>query len=143
MDREGISPPARSLNGREEPLFDQRSTDLDDVGIVHRQNGDRGPPDGGPADQVGAIPAEVPLPLVPSRVEELGELPRQRVDPGDVRPLVKVVVEAGEGQVAQRRATAVLAGDDLVDREWDRGILRLGHPAVFAGVAGPLSHRPG
>jgi hypothetical protein len=33
----------------------------------------------------------------------------------------------------------VLAGDDMVDREWDRGIVRLGHPAVFAGVTGPLA----
>src|SRR5262249_53897434 len=65
-------PQSPSLSGREQPLLNQRSTDPDDVGIVHRQNGDRRPPDGGPADQEGAVPAEVPLPLVASRVEELG-----------------------------------------------------------------------
>ncbi len=86
------------------------------------------------------MPTEVSIPLVPSRVEQLGDLPREGIDPGDVRSLVAVVVEAGESQVAERRRTAVLTGHDVVNRERDCGIIHLWHAAVFADVTSAPSH---
>ena len=59
------------------------------------------------------------------------------------RESIRQVVQAREGQVARRRRPAVLPGDDVVDRERHRGIVRLGHPAVFAGVTLPLAYLSG
>ena len=138
-----IVAPGRSPKRWEESFFDQRSPDPDDIGVIHCQDDSCCPSDGGSAYQVGSIPAKASLPLVPSRVEELGELPRQWVDTGDVRSLVTVIVEAGEGQVAESRGPAMLAGDDMVDRVRDRAIVHLRHSAIFTDIARPLSHLTG
>src|SRR5271166_1371960 len=65
---------------------------------------------------------------------------REGIDPGDVRSLVSVIVEAGESKVLRDCQTAVLASDDMVDREGDRRVGGLGHPAILAGMSRPLSH---
>ncbi len=51
------------------------------------QKHDRDAADGGSAQQNRAIPAEMPFPLVPSRVEQGGQLAILSVARGDVRPL--------------------------------------------------------
>ena len=58
------------------------------------QERDGPPTDGGPAAQFGTLPLKVAIPLVPSRIEELGDLPRERVNSGNVWSLVTVVVKA-------------------------------------------------
>src|SRR5262249_48495719 len=126
-----------SPGGREYPLFKKGFADLDGLRVVHRQDRDRHAPDGGPADQVGTVPAEMTLPSVAPRIEQLGQPLRAGVQPGAIRPLMAVAVQAGESQVAQRRRTPVLPGDDVVDGERDRGVIRLRHAAVFAGAVGP------
>jgi len=130
----------QSVNWGEEPFFDEGLTDLDGLWVVHGQDGDRHPPYGSPANQVRAVPAKMALPLVASWVEELGEVVRLRVKAGDVRPLVAVAVQAGEGEVVHDRGAAVLAGDHVVDGERDRGVESLGHPTVLAGVVGTPPH---
>ena len=107
---------------------------------IHRKNDDGRPPDGGLANRIRAFPPEVSRPLVPSRIEQPGDPPREGIDPGDVRSLVSVIVEAGESKVLRDCRTAVRASDDMVDRERDRRVEGLGHPAIFAGVSRSLSH---
>src|SRR5262245_60125488 len=71
LDLEEIFRLVRSLNGREESIFDERSRDPDDIGIIPGQDGDRRAPDGGP-DVRGAPP--------PSRHDQGG--------PGSAGPMI-------------------------------------------------------
>jgi hypothetical protein len=124
----------------EETFIEQRSTDPHNVGMIHRQNGNGRSPDRTPAYEIGTISTGMPIPLVTSRVKQLGNLPRRQVDAGDFKSLVAVIVEAGEGQVAERCRAPVRAGDDVVDWEWDGGKVYLWHAAVYTIVAGTPSH---
>src|SRR3954449_10161090 len=85
--------------GQETAFVDERLAKLDDFRVVHVEDIDGHPTDRGPANKDGPLPAEMAVPLVPAWVEELGELPADGVEPGDVRPLVAVAVQAGQGKV--------------------------------------------
>jgi hypothetical protein len=67
----------------------------DHLGMVHLEHVDRRPTDGLAADQRAAQEAEVIVPFVPSREIEPRGIAGQRVEPGQVRPLVGVAVNAG------------------------------------------------
>ncbi len=73
---------------------------------------------------------------MPARVEEPRELPRPRVDTGQVRPFMEVVLVAAESQVAGVISTLVLLGDDMLDVKREEGIVVLVQPAVFAAPIG-------
>src|SRR5205085_1344086 len=53
--------------------------------------------------------------VVPAGVEEFGEPPRQRVQPGDVWPLVVVARKTRQSEVAGDGPTAVLQRNHMVD----------------------------
>ena len=108
--------------------------------MIHCQDSDGDPADGRSPNQVGSIPAKMARPFVPSRVEKLRELLGSRVEPGDVRPLVAVVMQAGKGEIAEHGGPSVLVGNDMINWKWDGRVERLGHVAIFAGMAGALSH---
>ena len=55
--------------------------------MIHRKNDDGRPLDGGLANRIRAFPPEVSRPLVPSRIEQPGDPPREGIDSGDVRSL--------------------------------------------------------
>src|SRR5271157_974427 len=111
--------------------------------MIHRENHDRRPTDGGLADQLRTIPGEMTFPPVLSWVEQPCDATGLGIDSGDVRSLVRIVMQARQCQVVERRHTAVLSGDDVVDWEWDRGIEGLGHPAVLTRLPCSLSHLAG
>ena len=77
----------RSHLGRKKPLFGQGLAHGDGIGMIHRKNDDGRPLDGGLANRIRAFPPEVSRPLVPSRIEQPGDPPREGIDPGDVRSL--------------------------------------------------------
>jgi len=60
--------------------------------MIHRENDNGRPPDGGLANKIRSFPPKVSRPLVPSRIEQPGDFPRERIDPGDVCSLVSVIV---------------------------------------------------
>ncbi len=106
--------------GRETAFFDERLAKLDDFRVVHVEDIDGHPTDRRPADEDGALPVEMPLPLVSAWVKKFGELPADRVESGDVRPLVAIAVEAGQGEVSRGGGAVMLPGDDVVDGEMVR-----------------------
>src|SRR5208337_1462837 len=108
--------------------------------MIHRENDEGRSPHSGLADQVRAIPPEVTLPLIPSRVEQPGNPPGLRVNSGDVRPLVSIVMQARQRKIVERCGTAMLTRDDIVDWKWHCRIAGLRHPAILAGVPRSLPH---
>src|SRR5205823_4074657 len=118
--------------GRREDAFGHQPSAQFDAGrVVDVQDRDGRSPDRRSADEVSAGPAKVPSPLLTARVEERREFARQRVSPRDVRPLVRVAMEATQGEVGGGCAAAVLPGDDVIDLE--RTFVEvLGHATVFA-----------
>jgi hypothetical protein len=58
----------------------------------------------------------------------------------DVRPLVEVVIQAGQRQVLGDSRSVVLLGNDVVDLE-GQNVERLRQPTVFAGVFGAVPNQ--
>lgn len=65
---------------------------------------------------------------------------RGPVTASDIRPLKRVAMEAGKGEVTGDGGAVVLFGDDVIDLEEDR-VEDLGHEAVFAGASGTTPHQ--
>jgi hypothetical protein len=86
-------------------------------GEIHVEHINRRPTDSGEAGEFGTVPREVLLSGVPAGIEQAGELAGYRIDPGDVRSLVEVVVVAGESEVFGGSRTVVFYGNDMVDLE--------------------------
>src|SRR5262249_40219750 len=77
-----------------------------------------------------------PRPLVPARVEEPGAYSGERVDAGQVRPLVQVVVVARQRPVAGTVLAVVLAGNDVIDVESEERVVVLVQLAILASSPG-------
>src|SRR5438034_498967 len=90
---------------------------------------------------MGPLPAEVAVPLVAARIEQRRELPRLRLQAGDVRSLERIAVKAAKGEVAGHGRPLVLSGDDVVDLE-RAVVVFLRHAAVFAAGTGPQPDLP-
>jgi hypothetical protein len=83
------------------------------------------------ASQRNAIPNEVLVPIILTRIEEFSELPGQRIEAGYVWPFAQVARETGPGQIVCRGFAVVLFGDDVVNVKRKLGrVLR--EVAVFA-----------
>lgn len=67
----------------------------------------------GLAHQFRPVPAKVILPAVLTRMEERDHVPGFRIDPRDVRPLVRITVAARVGEVLKYSFTAMLFGDNV------------------------------
>jgi len=104
---------------------------------VHDKDIDRRSTDGGPASQHRADPGEMLLPNVLAGVEQSRQQPCVGVKAGDIRPLVEVVIQAGQRQVFGDGRSLVLLGNDVVDLE-GQNIERLRESTVFAGVFGAV-----
>jgi hypothetical protein len=131
---------AESFRGREYTFLKQRGANFDQLGIIHRQDGDCHPTDSGAADQIRTIPAKVSFPLVSSWIEEPGEFLALSVDPRDIWPFVAVAVQAGQSQIVEYRWPAMLSSDDVIDGKGNGGVERLRHAAILAGMVGPAPH---
>ncbi len=108
------------------------------VFAVHVEDDDRRAPDRRAADQERVAPTKVSFPLVPARVEERRQPAAGRVHAGDVRPLVPVTEQTGQGEVILAGAPAVLPGDYVVDLERGRVVcLRDAAVLTRACRAGP------
>ncbi len=88
--------------------------------MIDRQNLDRCTADGGPAHENRAVPSGVPFPLMPPRVEDVGEFSRPRIDPAKIRPFVFIAIVAREREVARDPFATMGACDDMVDLKSDR-----------------------
>src|SRR5438309_3138404 len=105
--------------------------------MIDAENGDGGPAERRTADEHRAGPAEVPRPLVTTRIEEPNFLPGLRVSARQIRPLAQIARVARQCAVVRVVAAAVLPGDDVLDVERPVGVVVLMDAAVFAAPAGP------
>jgi hypothetical protein len=107
---------------------------------VHVENVNRDSADRRSTDEPGPDPSKMSGPIVTARVVERRQSAALGVVARNVRTLMTVAVKTGEGKIAEIGRAAVLAGDDVIDRKRLRRIAGLRHPAVFAGVTGPLAN---
>lgn len=68
-------------------MLDEARSECDAERIVDAQRGDGDAADWGAAEENGAIPAKVPLPLMTSGIEERSLFTSARIQAGDVRTL--------------------------------------------------------
>lgn len=108
---------------------------------VDLQDLDRRSTDGRAAHEQGSVPAEVSLPLVPSRMEEPSSASRLRVDPGEVRSFVMVVGKTSQGEIAKVRRASVLFRHHVIDlmRNRREGFRQL---AILTAVPRSLTNFP-
>src|SRR5712692_6666480 len=65
-------------------------------------------------------PREVSIPLVCPRMEEANKLARIRICSGDVRTLVAIAMQAGEGEVFKNSQPSMLTCNDVIDVKGQR-----------------------
>jgi hypothetical protein len=76
----------------EHSLANQSQSHLQEVWLVHSKHSNRDPANSGLSDEFRAVPLEVFSPLIVSGMVEADDIPRSRVDSGDVRPFTSVAV---------------------------------------------------
>jgi len=67
----------------------------------------------GLSDKRGGFPAEVAFPILPARMKQRDEFPRQQ--PGQIRAFGPVTFRTGETKIIGIVGSAVLPGDDVFD----------------------------
>ncbi len=108
--------------------------------MVHPEYVDGRATDRRAADEDATIEPEMMAPFVPSRMIEPRHLAGRWVEAGEVRAFVDIAVVAREREVARNRASAMLAGDDMIDFErHPRPGLR--QAAVFAAPGSSLAYQ--
>ena len=101
--------------------------------MVYVEDIDRCSPDGRLSDQFWPVPTEMGTPPLSVRIEESRQPTTLRVDTGDVRAFVEIVVRAREGKVLVCRLTPMLLWDDVI--KWESEFGDVGwYLAVFATI---------
>ncbi|HWE01879.1 MAG TPA: hypothetical protein VG326_05665 [Tepidisphaeraceae bacterium] len=98
-------------------VCDQFRAKRHEIWIIHRENFDGCSPLGGLSDQEGFLPRKMGNPIVAARMKQAGQLSRERINAGNVRPLAAITSDATEREIFRIALTTVLAGDDMVDLE--------------------------
>ena len=107
------------------------------VWVVNEQQRNRHAPNRRPRFQPLTIPGKVFRPPITAGVEQANDLSAIWIESSNVRPLEAITVNAGKGKVIQRRQSAMLEGDNVIDLEW-RGMKRGRQLAIFATRLGSL-----
>lgn len=135
------APPAkvrgRTLRRRLSRLAEQVFAEFDGFGPVDFEHDDGDAADGGATHEDRAVPGEMAAPAILAGVEEPHPAAGLRVQPRDVRPLVAVAEEAGQGEVFGDGGAFVLAGDDMINGLGQRRE-GLGQLAAFVAGVGTL-----
>jgi len=82
---------------------------------VDIENGNRRPPTGSTALKSGAVPPEVPRPMLSPRIEEHNDPAGCRIDPAEVAGFRQVAQMAGPGKVVRFVNPAMLASDNVLE----------------------------
>jgi hypothetical protein len=110
------------------------------IGIIHVEQRCSRPTDGRSADNASVGVFETLLPAIPAWMEQTHDIARVWIDSGEVGPFVQVTIGAGESEVFDAIATAVLSRHDVLDVEPQFRVL-LRSAAVFAAMSGPLANQ--
>jgi hypothetical protein len=117
-------------------VLDQQTTYGNRIGAVNLQQMDRCAPGRCLSEKSSAIPGEMLVPWVPSRMKQGDNLTGIRVDARQIRPFVTVAIAARESEVFQNGGTSVLLSDHVVEvkRQFSE---RFRESAILAAVTGP------
>lgn len=88
---------------------------------------------------MGTACLEMVVPRMTTRVEQGFDSTCQRVDTGEVRPLVEVALRARQGKILFVVPPTMLLCDDVLDLIRDEGLIGLAGVAIFAAVARSLA----
>jgi len=84
-------------------------------------------------------PFEVIAPSIPPRVKQAAHLPSFRIDPSQIRALVKIAVDASESEILQLIGPTVLLWDDVLYVERGKWRIFLVQLAVLTPMASSLA----
>ena len=85
--------------------------------FIHIEHANCGAANGRQTNDSRLRQAEVLFPDVVAWVKQRNDLPGLRVNPRQIRTFMCIAPVAGQGQVGRSVATAVLAGNDMLDVE--------------------------
>lgn len=105
---------------------------------VHAWHADGGSSDRGLADDVDSFPTEVVVPDLLAGMEERCKRVRNRIDPGKIRYLVEIAIDAGQAEVRLIIGAAVFERSDVLDVQGGEWRIFLMGLAIFAAVSGTL-----
>jgi hypothetical protein len=87
-------------------------------------------------EQSSAVPREMIVPALLSRVKQRDDVTGLRVDSGKIRSLVAIAVTTGEGQIFWHAWTTMLERNDVIEMERQLGE-GFREAAIFASVPSP------
>lgn len=82
---------------------------------IHIQHADRRPSNCGQTCKKAPIPCKVLRPRLSAGMEKRDDLCGVGIDPGQVRALVQIARDAGEGEIREAITAAVFSRDDVFD----------------------------
>ena len=82
------------------------------------------------------------LPLMASRVEQLGQLSCEWIKPREISRLVRITSMARKCEIGLSRYTVVFVGNDVFDVMGRHRRIDFGQPAVSAAKLGAASNQP-
>jgi hypothetical protein len=87
-------------------------------------------------EQSSAVPCEMIVPVLLSRVKQRDDVTGLRVDSGKIRSLVAIAVTTGEGQIFWHARALMLERNDVIEMERQLGE-GFREAAILAPVPGP------
>ena len=108
------------LAQRECLLFHEHLPHCKEIRIIDGEHVNCDAAEGGSSNEFCSCPLEMIAPAVLARVEKPDEVMGGSLMPRDVRTLVPVAVETGQGKIVDGSGTSMLARDDVIDVKWQR-----------------------
>jgi hypothetical protein len=110
-----------ALNGRsfaQSALLLEGGSNRDQIGIVNAQQSNCCAANLGQFFQSWSIPDKVFSPFIAPGMEQANDSAAVRIDPGNVRPLEAIAMDAGEGQIIRYGWSTMLLSDNVINLEW-------------------------
>jgi hypothetical protein len=105
---------------RERPLADQILAEINRLEAVDFKESNRYRPGMSTTSQDWATPLKMSCPPIFAGVEQSYPPAGPWVQAGNIRPLVTIAEETGQGEVICLRRPVMLAGDNMINRVWQR-----------------------
>ena len=116
-----------------------RRTQGDLIVRIHIEHSDRGSARGCLTDHMDSLQPEMFVPLLPSRVKQLRNFARFRIDSSQIRSFVQIAIDAGKSQVVEDVASAMSFWNDVFDVKSGQRRIILTQMTILASVLGALA----
>ena len=122
------------------PLGDELCADIVTVARIHREHAHGCPARGSQPDDERVPKREMVSPAFSAGAEKRNDHPAVRIDSRNVRPLVRVAMDAGQGEILWVVSSQVLPCDDVFDVVRSFGV-QLRMEAIIATIARPPAYK--